>query len=76
VLLALSELFVQVTAVIFAILIKVEGQELAATVSLNLPVKNVIETDLLGDGSRPVASAGNQFNCHIRPWKVQTFSIT
>jgi alpha-mannosidase len=57
-------------------LVEVEGQETAAIVSLNLPLKSVVETDLLGDGSRPVASAGNQFNCRIRPWKVQTFSIT
>jgi alpha-mannosidase len=57
-------------------LVEVEGQETAATVSLNLPLKNVVETNLLGDGSGPVVSAGNQFNCHIRPWKVQTFSIT
>lgn len=55
---------------------EVEGHETATTVSLNLSLENVAETDLLGQGSRPVASAGNQFNCRIRPWKVQTFSIT
>jgi hypothetical protein len=57
-------------------LVEVEGQETGATVSLNLPLKSVAETDLLGESSRPVAPAGNQFNCRIRPWKVQTFSIS
>ncbi|MEW5976539.1 MAG: glycoside hydrolase family 38 C-terminal domain-containing protein [Acidobacteriota bacterium] len=56
-------------------LVEVEGHHTTATITLNLPLKRVAETDLLGDGSRSLSAAGNEFSSHLPAWRVQTFSI-
>jgi hypothetical protein len=53
-----------------------EGQTADASVELRLPVKEAVETDLLGRNLRVVSNHNGRLAFRNEPWKFRTFKLT
>ena len=56
-------------------LVEMEGRTAEATVSLNLPAGQAIDTDLLGNRLADATLLGGKLTVNAQPWKIRNFHV-